>query len=277
MAKKDLTILDADGNELHACLWEPAVDPLAVVAVIHGLGDHIERYANFSTFLNKHQICVLGMDLQGHGKSPGKRGHIRSYDLLLSNVEKILIAARLEYIDIPLFLFGHSLGGNIVANYLLRHQSKEVSGGIITSSFFRLAFKPPGWKIRLARFLDKIWPSLTLDNEVDPMELSHNPDVGMKYLEDTLVHGKTSLRLYNESIKYAEWALANAGLLNYPLLVMHGDEDRITEWQGSEKFTETAGVKATFKLWRGLRHELHNENSGDEVLNYICTWIKRNI
>jgi alpha-beta hydrolase superfamily lysophospholipase len=277
MAKNTFNISGADGKKLYTSLMIPDSEPKAIVAIIHGLSDHIDRFEYVSSFLNKYDIATIGMDYQGHGKSPGKRGHVRSYDLLVSNIESLLIEARLRYNNPPLFLYGQSLGGNIVANYILRHQSREISGVIIMSPFLQLAFDPPKWKTNLARFFRYIFPSLTFENEIDPMELSHDPLVGKDYLEDPLVHGKVSINLYNSTIERGSWAIENAYLLNYPALIMHGDEDRLTSHLASKKFAEKAGSKATFKIWEGRRHELHNETNKDEVLKLICDWIKQNI
>jgi alpha-beta hydrolase superfamily lysophospholipase len=277
MPTESFKLVDADDRKLNAYCWLPEKDPVAIVAIIHGLSDHIGRYEYLSEFFNFNRIATVGMDYQGHGKSPGKRGHIRSYDLLLSNVEKLLIETRLKYTDIPLFLYGHSLGGNIVANYILRHKSKEICGVIISSPFLKLAFNPPKWKTTLAKIVGGIYPALTLSDEVDPKELSHDPVVGKKYLEDPLVHGKISAGVYNSSLKYGKWAIENAHLLNYPALIIHGEEDRLTSHVASEELAKKAGPYATLKIWKGLRHELHNEKNKDDVLNYICNWIRENI
>ena len=274
MAKETFDLIDADGKKLYACKWKTDGEPIAVVALVHGLSDHVGRFDSFSKFMNKKGIAVYGMDYQGHGESPGKRGHVRSYDLLISNIEKLLISVRYENNNTPLFLYGHSLGGNIVANYILQHQSKEIAGVILSAPFFELAFEPPAWKVRMAGILNSLWPSLTLSDELDPMELSHDPLVGKAYLEDPLVHGKISVRLYNCAISHGSWALDNAGLLNYPTLIMHGTEDRLTSYKASESFARDAGTSATLKTWEGLRHEIHNERNKDEVLKFISNWIK---
>jgi alpha-beta hydrolase superfamily lysophospholipase len=277
MAKESFILTDGDGNTLNAYRWIPDKEPEAIMAIIHGLSDHIDRFDNFSNFLNKNRIATIGMDYQGHGKSPGRRGHVRSYELLLSSVENLLIEARLIFTDLPLFLYGHSFGGNIAANYILRHQSKEIAGTIISSPYFELAFTPPKWKMISAMVLGKLIPSLTFSNEVDPMDLSHDPVIGKSYFEDPLVHGKVSIGLYNSATSRGRWALENAHLLGYPTLIMHGDEDQLTSCKASERFAEQAGKYANLKIWKGLRHELHNETNKDEVLTFMCEWIKKRI
>ena len=277
MAGKSIPLIDADGRNLNACTWTSGPEPKAVIAIIHGLSDHIDRYGYLSSFMNQHNIATIGMDFQGHGKSPGKRGHVRTFSLLLSTVERLLIEARLQFNETPLFLFGQSLGGNIAVNYILRHQSKEITGGVICAPYFKLAFTPPKWKTKMARILGRILPSLTLSDGLDPMELSHDPLVGKAYLEDPLVHNRISVNLYNIANRQGAWALEHASLLNYPTLIMHGDEDRLTSHIASQRFAEDAGPMATLKIWNGLRHELHNERNKDEVLSFMYKWILQQI
>lgn len=273
MAKETFDLIDAEGKSLYACKWITDSEPIAVVAVIHGLSDHMGRYDSFSKYLNHKGIAVFGIDYQGHGESPGKRGHARSYDLLLSNIDKLLIAVRLQYNDTPLFLYGHSLGGNIVSNYILQHHSKEIAGVILSAPFLELAFEPPAWKVRLARILNSLWPALTLTDNIDPMELSHDPLVGKAYLEDPLVHSKISVRIFNSAIRQGAWALEHAGSLNFPTLIMHGNEDRLTSYKASERFANDAVDSATLKIWEGLRHEIHNESKKEDVMNFMIKWI----
>ena len=277
MVKKPFNLIDVNGIPLNACWWIPDNEPKAILAIVHGLSDHIDRYHDLSAFLNQNGIATIGMDYQGHGKSPGKRGHVKSYELLLSNVDSLLIEARLAFNDAPLFLYGQSLGGNIVANYTLRHKSKELMGVIISSPWFELAFSPPSHKMVISGIINRVWPSMTIPNDLDPMELSHDPLIGKSYIEDPLVHGKISVRLFNMAVKHGQWAMDHADLLHYPALIMHGTDDRITSHEASIRFTDKAGSLAGIRIWEGLRHELHNEKNKEEVMRYICDWINLNI
>ena len=109
------------------------------------------------------------------------------------------------------------------------------------------------------------------------MELSHDPIIGMNYLEDPLVHGKVSLNLFNISSNAGANALAKAHLLRYPTLIMHGNEDRVTSHKASAQFAKSAEKYTVFKLWNGMRHELHNEIQKEEVIQFIYNWIVKTI
>jgi len=220
------------------------------------------------------QIGVIGLDQQGHGNSPGKRGHIASHEILMSNVQSLLIETRLRYNDIPLFLFGQSMGGNIVLNYGIDNKSKEIKGIISSSPFLQLAFEPPKWKTSLGRILQNILPSLTLPADIDPMELSHDPEIGRAYMEDPFNHGMISARLYNLMLAGCERAFKSVNTLNIPVLLMHGDEDRLTSHKASISLGELNPIIET-KIWPGMRHELHNERGKEEVLEFTCQWMKK--
>jgi len=277
MVTEEFYTTDAYGNNLYGNCWKPEGEAKVVITILHGQSDHIGRFEHFAEEMVQKDIAVMGIDMQGHGRSPGKRGHFRSFQQLMSNVEVLLREARLRFNDTPMILYGQSLGGNLAANFALLHQSKELSGLILSSPFFELAFNPPKLKIVAANILEKIMPSLSFDNELDPMELSHNPVIGFKYLEDPLVHRKISVNAYFISKKAAEKALESAHLLKYPTLILHGDEDRLTSHKGSEKFAKSAGKYVDLKIWEGMRHELHNENEKEDVVEYIYTWIIKTI
>ena len=136
-----------------------------------------------------------------------------------------------------------------------------------------LAFEPPSWKLKLGQIMASLWPSFTQSNELDPSDLSTDPEVGKAYLADPLVHNKISAGLFFALLESGNWALYNTHLLKLPVLVMHGTSDSITSPGGSEKFCQNAGSYATLKLWEGMKHETHNEIEKDQVLDYIKEWL----
>lgn len=276
MHTEEIQIQTQLGDMLYGKIWEPDSDPIAIICIIHGLDDHINRYQDYASFMAGRHIAVIGLDQQGHGNSPGKRGHIGSQETLMSNVQSLLIEARLRYNDIPLFLFGQSMGGNIVLNYGIDNRSKEVKGIIASSPFLELAFSPPKWKTALGRIIQNVLPSLTLPSEIDPMELSHDPEIGRAYMEDPFRHGRISARLYHLMVQGCERAFKLANTLNIPVLLMHGDEDRLTSHESSISLAKLNPI-IEMKLWPGMRHELHNERGKDEVLEFNYQWIKNKL
>lgn len=265
-----------DGTSLNGREWL-VNEPKSIICLIHGLGEHLGRYEHVAEFLNASKVSVFGIDLRGHGKSEGKRGHTPSHEMLLDDVEELLMYARAEYNDLPIFLYGHSLGGNIVANYILQKNTNELQGAIISSPWFELAEEPAEWQIKLAKFFSGVLPSLTQSNQLDINHLTNDDQVNQAYKNDSLVHGRISTRMFTECYQAGLWALENAHKNKIPLLIYHGTEDAITSANASKIFTEKAGDDVTYHQWEGVKHEPHNDIRKEEVLESILKWMENNL
>ena len=118
-----------DGLSFYVQGWEPEKKPKAVVALIHGLGEHIGRYKHVGEALNNAGYVLIGFDLRGHGKSGGVRGHVPSYKAVMDDIADFMALVEKRYPGLPHFLYGHSMGGNEVINFCLRRKP-EVARGI---------------------------------------------------------------------------------------------------------------------------------------------------
>ena len=98
MKTQELNLVTQDCIKLTGKSYYPDQDPLGIVCIVHGLGDHFGRYEHVASFLVEQNFAVFGIDLRGHGKSEGKRGHSPGLNFLLNDVEEILKQARKEYI-----------------------------------------------------------------------------------------------------------------------------------------------------------------------------------
>lgn len=261
-----------DGTSLYGREW-PVKDPKSVICLIHGLGEHIGRYEHVAEFLNANQVSLFGLDLRGHGQSEGKRGHTPSHEMLLNDVEELLMYARAEYNDLPIFLYGHSLGGNIVANYILQKNTNELQGVIISSPWLELAEEPADWQLKLAKFFSNVVPSLTQSNRLNVGDLTNDDEINLAYKNDPLVHDRISTRMFISCYRQGLWALENAPKNKLPLLVFHGSEDAITSSHATQAFAKNAADEVTYKLWEGTKHEPHNDMDKKEVLRTMSEWI----
>ncbi len=277
--------------KVHGVAWLPEGEPKAVICLVHGHGEHIGRYEHVGSFFASNGVGVFGMDLRGHGLSQGKKGHTPSYEHLLEDVEDLMKTARVEFIEAPLFLYGHSMGGNIVANFLTNRKTLELHGAILSSPWLRLAFQPSGFKLKLGRFLRKVLPSITIPSELDVNGISSVPEEVEKYKKDPLVHNKISPMLSLSVMDAGEKAIERAGELNIPVLAFHGSSDPITSHLATKEFADAASAGAApagaapagaasgfvkLRLWEGLKHELHNDKKAGELLEEILIWIKSN-
>ncbi|WP_160691044.1 alpha/beta hydrolase [Clostridium sp. C2-6-12] len=245
----------------------------AVVCLVHGLGDHSGWFKDLLNFFASSNFAVLTFDLRGHGKSDGKRGHIPSYEALMKDISLLLNIAERNFNGVPIFLYGHSFGGNQVINYTLRYRP-DISGIIVSAPWLSLYSNPSKIKLYFTFLMSKIRPSFIVDNVVEGSNLSHNPDIAVNQKNDPLVHNFVSASLFTNAYKAGEWAIDNASNLDIPLLLFHGDSDKITSHVASEAFIKKAPSNlATFKLWKGLYHSLHNEISNRDIFVNILNWI----
>lgn len=267
----DFNIRLKNGQVLRGFIKSPGEDLRAVVILIHGLGEHIQRYREWAEMFNRERIGFAGVDLPGHGRSDGKRGHIKKYSLTDEMLDILINECKKTFPCIPLFLYGQSLGGGIVLDYLVRLNPK-LKGSVVTSPWLKLSFEPDKSKVKLAVAMKKILPSLVQSSGLIADHISHDMEVVNNYKNDPLVHGKISLSLFNEAMNAAANSLNNASMLKTPLLLMHGSDDLICSPEGSREFASKTKL-AEFKIWDGGYHELHNESFKQDVFSYIMNWI----
>jgi len=276
MSHQEFTLLTKDGLNLFAQTWDIDKTHQAAVCLVHGLGEHSSRYHHVAEAFNQAGFAMLAFDHRGHGKSPGKRGHIPDYETLLDDIAAALAVTQEKYPQMPVFIYGHSMGGSLVLNYALR-RNPELAGVICTSPWIKLGFEPPATQVLLARIMNFFMPSFTQNNELDVNGLSHDPKVIEAYQEDPLVHDKASARLFVEFYGAGYWALEHASQLKLPLLLAHGSADSLTSAQASQEFSTQAGDFCTLKIWDGHLHETHNELEKEEVIAFYIDWAKKQI
>lgn len=267
--------ITTDGTVLKAVAWDNGGSPKAILAIIHGHGEHKMRYKHVGKHFANSGYLVISMDNRGHGESLGKKGHSPSHDQLVDDVEELLATIRSTHNDIPIILYGHSMGGNIVANYVLKRKTSELKGVILTSPMFKLAFDPPKWKVSLGNMMANIWPSLIQPTGLETKHISTDLEEVKKYEQDTLIHDKMSAGLFTGLMEAADWAVSHANELTLPTLVMHGTEDHIISHEGSKMFSKNAGNIVSLKLWEDMFHELQNEKEKEKVLDYMLNWTER--
>ena len=260
------------GYSLHRVMWMPESSPNAIIMVIHDIGDHILRYQNLAHFFMNEGFGVIGIDLRGHGKSNGKRG-CAAYNELLYDVNELVNQTYKMYPHIPKILYGNGLGGNLALLYAIK-QNDPVQGLIVTSPWIRSLHKPHYFFRSGSNVVMKMLPFYRISNKINPMYLSHDFTVHKNYMTDGLVHNKISLGLLKEINIAGNIILTNRHKFNIPLLLMHGNADKVTSWHASAEFSRYTSDKTTFKLWEGYYHELHNEFDKEKIFEYILHWIK---
>jgi alpha-beta hydrolase superfamily lysophospholipase len=262
-----------NGQILKGIIQSPGEHIKSVVILVHGLGEHVQRYLSWAELFKNQGIGFLGVDLPGHGLSEGRRGNIDSFALTDEMIDILLMTCKRTFPGCPVYIYGHSLGGGIVLNYLIRRKPK-ITGAIVTSPWLRLSFQPPKSKIILASIMKYLIPGLVQPSGLKVAHISHDETVVKEYADDPLVHGKISVSLFVTAMQAGEYSIKHASELTTPVLLLHGSDDMLTSPAGSSEFAGKTKL-AELKIWDGGYHELHNEPFRDEVFSFIMTWINR--
>jgi acylglycerol lipase len=175
-----------DKTTFYVQCWEPDVLPKAIVALVHGLGEHIGRYAHVGKALTDAGYALVGFDLRGHGKSGSARGHFPSLDVVMGDIRQFFQFVSQRYPNIPQFLYGHSLGGLLALTYAVQDNQLGLKGVTVTGSGLRSALQEQKAKIMMARILGSLAPAMTLSSGLDTKGISRDPAVVDRYGNDPL-------------------------------------------------------------------------------------------
>ena len=266
-------IQSADGTKVAYRSW-PIRGATITFAVVHGLGEHSGRYDRFAQGMARFEMATFALDLRGHGKSDGQRGHIDAWSQWVDDA-----AAFVQHVNrvatgevVPL---GHSFGGVVLLSAVLGGKLPQARRFVLSSPALVLKSRVPGWKKSLARLTSKLAPRLSMNNEVDPATVSRIPQVVEAYRADPLVHARISSRTFNEWQSAASEVLARAGEIRIPFLILAGTDDRLIDADGSRELHARASTTSELHLLQDRYHEPFNDRDSDDVFSLIAEWLRR--
>lgn len=290
---------------LHLVQWAPE-KPKAVLQLVHGMAEFIERYDEFANFLVSHDILVIGHDHLGHGQSVAKTDPVygffsesQSANLLIEDTYQVTELIQQQQPSLPLFIMGHSMGSFILRNYLARY-STHLAGAIIMGTGGRrseLKFALP-----LAKALNKQQPK-NVNHFFDKLAfggfakhfpekkssfdwLSKNPDNVTDYID----HPKTGFIFTNNGFYTLFTLMSKATEINWfepinrdlPLYITSGEQDPVGDFGKGPREVASELADADFKdvtlhLYHELRHEILNEKEKEIVMNDLLNWLNRHL
>lgn len=256
--------------------WKPDTQERAVVAIVHGVGEHSGRYMNVVDCLVPQGYAIYGFDLRGHGRSPGQRGYINSFEEFREDVHAYLKMICEKEPGLPLFLLGHSLGGLIVLEYVL-HYPEGLQGVIASGPAVGKVGLPPVL-FALSRILSRVYPRFSLKTGLDDEAISRNPAVVEAYKNDPLVHGVGTARLATEVVAAQKWTMEHASEWKPPLLIIHGGADRLADPGGSREFFDKVKIKDKQRIeYKDAYHECYNDIIYEQVVADMAKWLQEHI
>jgi alpha-beta hydrolase superfamily lysophospholipase len=267
---------------IHYHRWTPARPAGRRLLVVHGLGDHGGRYRHLAEAAGRRGWEVLAPDLRGHGRSGGQRGHVRRFRDYLDDLEAIVRQHDGE--DLPLAVFGHSMGG-LVATHLVARRHRHADKGLasaaalaLSSPLFGIA-QPVAWPWRaLGRVLNPTLPRASFANGLNESDATRDAAMVAERRADALAHNRVTARWYCEVTSAIEAVHAAAAQIKVPLLVLQAGDDRMVCAQASRRFFDQAGSgDKSYRLYEGHYHELLREITRAEIVDELLDWLDRRV
>jgi alpha-beta hydrolase superfamily lysophospholipase len=262
-----------DGLALFTQEWE-IENPKAALVLTHGFGEHSGRYAHVGKVLNDAGYSLYAYDLRGHGKSEGKRGHTPSFEHFLDDLGFVINKTKQRTPTQKVFVYGHSMGGNITLNYALRRPN-GLAGVIATAPWIKRAIEGSPVQAALGKIMASIVPAFS--QTVPSLDGLLTKDTSLDAVDDPLCHRTMSAKLFVEVSGAAEYLLAHANEFRLPLFLGHGSADPVIAIGGSEQFVADVPSDKTFKRYEGYLHEVHNEIGREAFFNDLIAWLDRMI
>ncbi|ATH12853.1 alpha/beta hydrolase [Delftia acidovorans] len=270
-------LASGDGAELSLRDWPAGEGPArATVLLVHGLGEHIGRYAALAQRLNAWGYAVRGYDQYGHGRSAGPRGGLTADGRLLDDLAAVVDATRAQQpAGQPLVLLGHSLGGLVAALFVAR-AIRPVDALVLSSPALDVGLSPI--QKLLVGTLPRLVPDLRVSNGLQIPYLSHDAAVCDAYRADPLCHDRICARLARFLAQGGPQVLARAGQWSVPSLLLWAGDDRLVAPAGSQAFSDHAPPAVVqAQRFDGAYHELFNERDdfAAPVFARLRDWLGR--
>ncbi len=259
------------GGALYRRSVEPA-NPMAVLGVIHGYGDHSGRYAKFMRWMAERGVACHAVDLRGQGRSEGRRGFVRQWGDYLEDVNAFLALDEMKS-SLPTFLLGHSHGGLVLAAAVERGV-QGIAGCILTSPFFKAKLAVPRYKILMAHLFNHVVPWLPVHSGLADNMMTSDAAMRAETKADALVSRAATPRWYLGSLEAQQRVLAEAPKFQLPLAVLLGEIDPVADITTAKHFFDAVGSsEKKLKVYPGFLHEILRETQREEVFQEILDWI----
>lgn len=293
-------------GKIHGCRWTPEESPRAVVQIVHGIAEYVERYDEFAAYLNGLGFLVVAEDHMGHGQSVGENG-IQGYFhggwfTAVEDTMTLLRETQAAYPDIPYVLFGHSMGSFMARTILCKYPDSGISAAVICGTGWQpAALLPP-----VTRFIEAVCrkdgedkPSAFLENLVfgsynrrveHPRTaydwLSRDAKIVDAYIAHPMCGFTPTAGLLREMMKGLTYIEKPAHLeamkKDLPVFFVAGGDDPVGSYGKGVRHTVSQFKKAgmtnvSCRIYPLCRHEILNEVNRQEIFEDIGGWILKKV
>ncbi len=278
MIAQSLTIPNAE--DLYARLWHRGDGTeLGVVILVHGLGDHGGRFASFAKRMLRRRWAVFAFDLPGHGRSPGRRGTVKSYDSILQIIASSRRLLWDRFGEKDQVVVGHSMGGNFAVNYALRRDefdsvsTPDLSGLVLVAPMLM----PPTFldrpKLFAAWGTGQLFRWIQISKPARVEQLTRDQEAAERLRADPLQHSHVSLYLATQLLAQGRFALDHAAEIETPTLIMQGTEDELIDQAACRNLALRMRDRGESVRWSGGRHDLIHDVDADAVADQMAGWM----
>ncbi|MEX1667395.1 lysophospholipase [Zhongshania guokunii] len=276
MAVQTENFTNANGTRIHTRSWQ-IPEPKALVVIVHGLGEHGERYHALATALNTSGYNCYALDNVGHGLSEGEKGHIDDFSIFVDTAVEFIRNVRATAPELPCFMIGHSMGGVIATNVLIDH-SELIDGCILSGPALATDEAIGPVQKRILKVIAALFPRLRIF-AVDPSLVCSDPAVVADYSNDPLVlRGKGSAKLIVEILSGSARGLSQATTIKTPMLLLHGEQDALAHPNGSRSlYSSISSADKKLVIYPELYHEIFNEPCKHEIYQDVAEWLNTHV
>jgi alpha-beta hydrolase superfamily lysophospholipase len=264
--------LPVDGSTLHVEHFLPRGAARGVVVFVHGFDAHAARYRHLGTTLADAGFATTLFDCRGHGRSQGRRGHVDRFAQYGSDLAVVVAAARALTPAGPLTLLGHSQGGLVVLDAVLRRVVRP-DRMILATPWLGLAMPVPWWKRAASPLFARVWPTMTMANGLRASDISRNPAAVASRDADPLVHHVATARWFEEVLATQRRIRAGAEHLPVPTLVLVAGQDKIVSSAATMTFAQAAGPAVAIRRYEALYHDVFVEPEQGDVVADVVAWL----
>lgn len=262
----------------HRLYWQSqqTETPRAQLLLVHGIGEHSGRYHDIIPHFLQMGLNVFAYDHYGHGRSDGRRGTLDTPNRFIEDLLSMRKEMQRRAPQLPLIILGHSMGGAVVAKFLVQYQDTEhrPNYAILSS---------PALKTHLSflatlgsNLMQALAPQFAITHHLS-MKVSHRPEINAQLKNDPLCHKKISASLSNFILNAGKLARAQAPYWKIPTLLLYAGTDFLVDAKGSAQFAANASDKVEAYCFKDFYHEIFHEINPQPAYERMQKWLNQQL
>jgi alpha-beta hydrolase superfamily lysophospholipase len=267
-----------DGTSLYYQDWIQPNPAKGVFIITHGQAEHSDCYNRLIKGIKACGWSFYAWDMRGHGRSDGKRGYAGRFDHYVKDYELFLdkILSSPETAGLPVILLAHSMGALVQLSYLTsKGAPSRVKAQILSAPLLAIPFAVNPLKDMAAKLAFKVYPELTLWNELKNTQLTRDQSVLAEYPKDPLRHDRISPGVYLGFLETAQIVLEKAQNIKIPTLLQLAGSDPVVSTPTAEQYFTRLGSSIKKKIvYEHALHEIYNDTIRNATYQDITEFVQ---